>query len=257
MSRAIRERQVRCADCSVLMQLRGKSRMRYSCPKCSASLVADIHGRLRGVPGTKEDRRWRRKAHLSFDRLCRSGDITRSAGQRWLARKLGIPNQQFHFSYMRVETLRHVVDLCDDVREGRGWGPTAINGDEDTSKNRRLANEALRLLRRTGAHPIATRHWLSHHVGIPAFVDVGGLSSKECQRLVQVVARAFAGEIKLPRHGRMNKRLRLEWLGRNLTSFVDRRSRLAVDIATSRFSVGESSASASQLRAHDTPTLRS
>ena len=212
MSRAIRERQVRCADCSVLMQLRGKSRFHYSCPKCSASLVADIHGRPHGVPGSREDRQWRRKAHLTFDRLCRSGDITRSAGERWLARELGIPVKQFHFSYMRVEALRRVVELCDDVSEGRRWGPTAINDDEETSKDRRLANEALRLLRRTGAHPIATRHWLAHHVGIPSFVDVGGLSSQECQRLVQAVARAFAGEIKLPRHGTMNNRLRLEWL---------------------------------------------
>lgn len=212
MSKAVRERHVRCAACDVPMRLRGKSRLHYSCPKCSATLIADEHGRPRGIPGTKEDRRWRRQAHTVFDRIWRSGTVTRSAAQRWLAKELRIPVKDCHFSYMRVKTLRRVVQLCDAVQNGDRAGPCARDKDERTSMHRRMASRALRLLRRTGAHPVATRNWLAHHVGLEEFVDVGSLDDRECERLVRVIAQAFAGRLKLPRHGQLDNKLKLELL---------------------------------------------
>lgn len=212
MAKAIRERKVECADCSVAMRLRGKSRLHYWCPRCSASLSADQYGRPRGMPGTAEERRWRRCAHTVFDRLWRSGNVTRSAAQRWLAGELGIPRAQCHFSSMRIEMLREAVRICDAVHDGRRQRPRAADHDPRTSERRRLANEAVQLLRRAGAHPIALRHWIAHHVGVASFVDVGGMSGADCERLIGVCEQAFRGGKKLPRGAKLDKKLKPESL---------------------------------------------
>ena len=144
MGKPIRQRKLNCADCGINMRLLGKSRLHYSCPKCSASLVADQYGRPRGFPGTQEVRRWRRCAHTVFDRLWRSGDVTRSAAQRWLASELGIPSRQCHFSLMQAEMLMEAVRICDAVRDGHRPGPCTVNDDPKTSMHRRQANDAVR-----------------------------------------------------------------------------------------------------------------
>lgn len=209
MGKVIRERKVACADCSVMMRLRGKSRLHYWCPRCSASLIADQYGRPHGMPGTAEERRWRRSARTVFDRLWRSGNVTRSSAQRWLAGELGIPRAQCHFSGMRIEMLRESVRVCDAVHEGRRQGPRAVDDDPKTSERRRLANEAVKLFRQAGAHPIALRHWIAHHVGVASFVDVGGMSGDECERLIRLCDQSFHGRKKLPRGAKLDRKLKL------------------------------------------------
>lgn len=123
--------------------------------------------------------------------------------------------------------LRRAVELCDAVQGGGHPGPSACDEDERTSAYRRTASRALRLLRRTGAHPVATRYWIAHHVGLPEFADVGGLNDEECERLVRVIAKAFAGHIKLPRHAQVNKKLKVELFNtvpRGLQLFDDPKS---------------------------------
>ena len=56
------------------------------------------------------------------------------------------------------------------------------------------------------------RCWIAHHVRVDAFEDVGGLSSKECKRLVRRCERAFSGHGKLPRGAELDKKLLLEAL---------------------------------------------
>ncbi len=118
MGKAIREREVTCPDCRVRMRLQGKARQRYVCPSCKGSLTAGPNGKPRGVPGTKETREWRRRAHTVFDRLWRESGVSRSAAQTWLATKLGIATKRCHFSYMKTPTLKRVVKLCDGVADG-------------------------------------------------------------------------------------------------------------------------------------------
>ena len=67
----------------------------------------------------------RRRAHLSFDRLWRSGRMTRAGAYRWLARRLGVPEPQAHMGQMEdVETLKRVVRLCDEE-----YGSTVAQDD--------------------------------------------------------------------------------------------------------------------------------
>ena len=56
------------------------------------------------------------------------------------------------------------------------------------------------------------RYWIADYVGVAAFKDVGGMSSRECERLIGVCKRAFAGNIKLPRGARIDKKLKLQGL---------------------------------------------
>lgn len=191
MGKAIRERKIKCADCSVRMRLQGRARLKYVCPKCNASLIAGQNGKPMGVPVTKETRQWRRRAHTVFDQLWRSGVVTRSSAQRWLAKQLGIPTNRCHFGYMEKAMLEKVVRLCDEAAEGERPGPTATDEDPVTSQQRRMANESMKLLRRTGANPTALRYWIAHHVKVDAYDDIGGFSSEQCEQLVRQCERVF------------------------------------------------------------------
>ena len=209
MGRSVREHGVHCADCCERMRLRGKSRLQYVCPCCGGSLIARPDGKPMGVPGTQETRRWRRRAHTVFDRLWRTGDVTRSSAQRWLARELGIPRRQCHFSSMESETLEQVVRICNDLQEGKRPGPTSRDHDRELSQHRRQANEAVNLLRRAGAHPTALRYWIAHHAGCDVFKDAGGLTTEQCQRLIRRSAQVFFEGAKPPRGTKLDRKLKL------------------------------------------------
>lgn len=214
MGKAIRERDVTCPDCRVRMRLQGKARLKYVCPGCKGSLTAEANGKPRGVPGTKETREWRRRAHTAFDRLWREGGVSRSAAQRWLATELGIARKRCHFSYMQTPMLKRVVKLCDAVADGDLAGPDAIDHDPRTSSYRQMAHEAIRLLRRAGAHPTALRYWVSHHTDADAHEDVGGLTSAQCKGLIRRCNQVFFHGARPPRGLKLNRKLKLAALMR-------------------------------------------
>lgn len=209
MSKALRERKVDCADCEVRMKLQGRSRLKYVCQGCGASLIANKYGQPLGTPATKEVRRLRMRAHIAFDQLWKSGEVTRSSAQRWMAKELGIPVRRCHFGYMNRQQLETVIDLSNAVHDGARRGPTAIDRDPITSQHRRMANEAIKLLRRAGAHPTALRYWVTHHTRAMHYEDVGGLSSEECKRLVTRCELVFTGRARPPRGVKLDKRLKL------------------------------------------------
>lgn len=209
MAKALRGRKVVCADCDVRMRLHGKSRLKHVCQQCGGSLIANKYGQPLGIPATKEVRRLRMRAHIAFDQLWRSGEVTRSSAQRWLATELGIPVQRCHFGYMNRQQLEAVIDLSNAVHDGTRRRPAAIDRDPITSRRRRMANEAIKLLRRAGAHPTALRYWVAYHTKAKHFQDVGGLSSEECQRLIARCELVFSGRAKSPRGMRLDKRLML------------------------------------------------
>lgn len=211
MDKQLKEHQLVCPDCNVRMALRGRSRLKYICPECNGSLIANVYGKPMGVPGTKEDRKWRRKAHSVFEQLWRDGLASRSASQRWLARQLGISPKQCHFGYMRADMLREAVRIVNDAREDNPSRPTAIDVDPVTSQWRSVASEAVRSLRSSGAKRAALGYWISTRIGTHPIDDVGGLRAAECERLVRCIVRAISGHGKLPRGTRLTetKRTRL------------------------------------------------
>lgn len=204
-----REREVHCADCKVLMRLRGKTRLKYECPKCKASLIAGANGKPQGVPGNKETREWRRRAHMVFEKMWKSEGVSRSSAQRWLAKKLKIPPTRCHFGYMNIPMLKRVVAYSGAVCDGELAGPTALDTDPETSEYRRMANDAVRLLRRAGAHPTALRYWIAHHTGGDPQCDVGGFTSQECKRIIERCERVFCGGAKAPRGVKLDRKLKM------------------------------------------------
>ena len=218
VAKSLRERRVVCPDCIVGMRLRGKSRLKYVCQECGASLIANKYGQPLGTPATKEVRRLRMRAHIAFDQLWKPGEVTRSSAQRWIANELGVPFRKCHFGYMNRQQLEVVIGLSNAVLDGTIRGPTAIDRDPITSQHRRMANEAIKLLRQSGAHPTALRYWVAHHTQAKVFVDVGGLSSEECKRLVARCELVFSGRAKPPRGAKLDKRLQLAAISRLRTN---------------------------------------
>lgn len=54
------------------------------------------------------------KAHLAFDRIWKTGRMTRSAAYRWLARELGVPASEAHMAVIdQHATLERVIEVSD------------------------------------------------------------------------------------------------------------------------------------------------
>lgn len=191
------------------MGLRGKTRLHYECPKCKASLIAGPNGKPRGVPGNKETREWRRRAHMVFETMWKEEGVSRSSAQRWLARKLRIPTKRCHFAYMDVPMLKRVVGFGGAVCDGEMGGPESVDEDPMTSSHRKMANDCVQLLRRAGAHPTGLRYWIASHSGCQPQEDVGGFSRKQCRRLIKQCERVFCGQAKPPRGAKLDRKLQV------------------------------------------------
>lgn len=65
-----------------------------------------------GAPAGAKTKRGRTEAHKAFDRLWKSGQMTRRAAYQWLADQLGIPASDCHISFMDGSTAYRVVRVC-------------------------------------------------------------------------------------------------------------------------------------------------
>jgi hypothetical protein len=63
-----------------------------------------------------ELRAWKIKAHAALDPLWRGN---RSAGYRWLARRLGIAAAECHIGLFDVETCQRVIEVCSNQKARR------------------------------------------------------------------------------------------------------------------------------------------
>ena len=54
----------------------------------------------------------RRETHEVFDAYWKGAGMSRSAGYKWLAGRLGIPVKQAHIGYFEMETCERVIKLC-------------------------------------------------------------------------------------------------------------------------------------------------
>lgn len=129
-----------CPDCGSRMLLR-KSRygLFYACvtwPACPGAHGAHrTTGQPLGVPANKATKAARIEAHAAFDRLWKTGLMSRSAAYRWLASRLGLTADQCHIGRFDEATCRKVVKVLDeelargsDAYDGRSFCTQELDG---------------------------------------------------------------------------------------------------------------------------------
>ncbi len=117
-----------CPDCGKAFVLRPAGsgrRPRYQCvdyPLCRASHGATDEGYPIGIPGDRETRRLRVRAHKVFDELWKNGPRTRPEAYAYLRDLMGgIPRHEGHISMFDAAKCR---ELIEKIRAGRGSGVT-------------------------------------------------------------------------------------------------------------------------------------
>lgn len=65
-----------------------------------------------GRLANRELREAKKAAHAVFDRLWKSGEMTRKSAYRWLARKLGMRHYDCHIGEFDLALCQRVVELC-------------------------------------------------------------------------------------------------------------------------------------------------
>ena len=61
----------------------------------------------------------RAAAHDSFDPIWQSGQMSRTAAYRWMAKQMLIPEEECHIKKFSVEQCHRVVDICHDRERDR------------------------------------------------------------------------------------------------------------------------------------------
>jgi hypothetical protein len=82
-------------------------------PECDS--YVGVHAgtdRPKGTLADRPTREARKEAHKSFDRVWRSGEMSRTAAYRWLARQLGMDKDECHIGMMTVDDCRRVIEAC-------------------------------------------------------------------------------------------------------------------------------------------------
>jgi hypothetical protein len=98
--------------------------MVYYCAPCDA--YVGVHkgtDRPLGRLANAELRKWRNKAHASFDPLWKFGRYRgkRSAAYGWLADMMGLPKSETHIAMFDVENCQRVVTIMESERVS-GYG---------------------------------------------------------------------------------------------------------------------------------------
>lgn len=96
-------------------QLTGQPGWMYLCNQ-----FPDCDARVRCHPGTiismgtmaeAELRRWRARAHLHFDLLWSTGQLSRSQAYRWLAEEMNLPSSKTHFGKFNQQQCKQAIEL--------------------------------------------------------------------------------------------------------------------------------------------------
>lgn len=116
---------VRCPICKDLMVLRrtdrftysnGDSRLFYGCrnfPECKSTHGAHPDGKPLGIPADRETKRWRMKAHESFDKLWKSHGLTRGESYKVLQKMMGMTEGEAHIGRFNIEQCKRLIALAD------------------------------------------------------------------------------------------------------------------------------------------------
>jgi hypothetical protein len=101
---------LKCPDCGKQMILRSsKYGLFYGCvgyPGCKGAHGAHPDGSPLGIPATKETKQARIRAHEAFDKLWKSGGMTRTEAYAWIAKELG---RTVHMGSADIELCERVV----------------------------------------------------------------------------------------------------------------------------------------------------
>lgn len=69
-----------------------------------------------------ELRRWKQRAHVAFDPLWRSGQMSRKDAYRWLRQALGVSAANCHIGMMDVDACKAVIAVVDAFRRSLSTG---------------------------------------------------------------------------------------------------------------------------------------
>lgn len=78
-------------------------------PKCRGSHGAHEDGRPLGVPANKETKRLRVKAHEVFDKIWKSGEMTRGDAYIWMQQVLELKPEEAHIGRFSAEDCRRLI----------------------------------------------------------------------------------------------------------------------------------------------------
>ncbi len=111
-----------CADCGAQLQLRRTRQARmtpfYGCsryPACQSAHGAHRDGRPKGVPGNKETRKARIRAHTVFDQLWKldsplgKARLTRGQAYAWMRTQLGLTRAAAHIGNFDVAQCERLI----------------------------------------------------------------------------------------------------------------------------------------------------
>jgi zinc-finger-containing domain len=84
----------------------------YVCWKCQAWVGCHKSGRPLGRLADEKLRKAKIAAHDSFDRIWKSGRLTRTEAYKWLAEKLKIPVEECHIGMFDLDTCQRVTIVC-------------------------------------------------------------------------------------------------------------------------------------------------
>lgn len=119
-------RDVQCPYCGQKAEyvdsaeIYGKSYgMVYLCRPCDAYVgVHDGTDTPLGRLANRELRRWRNRAHATFDPLWQQGPYRRRRNDAyaWLAGKMGLTKEETHIAMFDVEQCKQVIQIMDNER---------------------------------------------------------------------------------------------------------------------------------------------
>lgn len=131
-----------CPLCNSEMELKssdfryadGSQRKFYGCsrwPKCRATHGAHSDGRPLGFPANKETKLWRMRAHIEFDRLWKSGEMSRNKAYCVMRELMGMTEDEAHIAKFNSEQCRKLVTEVLKYRSKNVNNTTVINYDTE------------------------------------------------------------------------------------------------------------------------------
>lgn len=115
------DHKLECPECGGPMRLRsGKYGPWYGCeryPACNGSHGAHADGTPLCTPARKDTKRARIAAHTSFDRLWKSGAMSRTAAYRWMRRAMKMTKEEAHIGNMDFEQCVRLMELVEERLE--------------------------------------------------------------------------------------------------------------------------------------------
>jgi ribosomal protein S27AE len=101
-----KKHRIVCGSCGSLMNFH---RNFYTCPKCGSKHKSHSDGKPTGIPGDKETARARIEAHKVFDKLWRSGKVSRRQAYVILKRIMGMTVQEAHIGRFTYKECKHLI----------------------------------------------------------------------------------------------------------------------------------------------------